>query len=465
MSTPAQGTPGPGSGAGTPTAPKPPRFMNGWTKEQENLMADWSDIAGSYRWMHDRCEKRYSGFNMSLTIPVIILSTLTGTANFAIDSFIPPNAEQEKKLVQAGIGAVSIFAGILTTLGNFLRFAQLSESHRVASISWGKLQRQIAVELRIHPNDRMDCLDFLKLSRAELDRLIEQSPAIPDVVIKHYEYEFKDMPKLKRPDIAHGMDRTEVFRDNASMLKKLAADAALVIKSKKKMLRDEILPDLDRRIKEATEERVKQRTQELEAMFQRRILDATQKARAIAEAAAAKMVDLTKKQEEEEQQKFNKTRLRPRYVGGAPDASTSASHRALLRRASLSIPSPFAHQSPPTLSPPSETPAPLETPGAVTSEQPPAVEVLSPAPPSPAPLTDSIGSLHASSFHVVRGDDGEPYFQLQIGTPSQLLDGETPVDETVDQKGNPYVSREEAERVYDEGSIGGSHQDESDASE
>ena len=60
-----------------------------WTKEQENLLAEWSEKASAYRWLHSRSEKRYRCRNYTFTIPVIILSTLTGTANFAMDSFVP----------------------------------------------------------------------------------------------------------------------------------------------------------------------------------------------------------------------------------------------------------------------------------------------------------------------------------------------------------------------------------------
>ena len=158
------------SGNAAPAGPK--KFMNGWTPEQERLMGQWADVAGCYRWLHDRSEKKYTRNNMLITIPVIILSTLTGTANFALSSFIPPDDITGKNYAQAAIGAVSIFAGILTTLGNFLRFAQGSEAHRVASVAWGKFQRQITVEISIHPNDRMDCMDFLNICRQDLDRLM-----------------------------------------------------------------------------------------------------------------------------------------------------------------------------------------------------------------------------------------------------------------------------------------------------
>ena len=224
------------------------KFNNGWTKQQENLMAEWADKAGCYRWLHDRCEKKYSILNMGITIPVIILSTLTGTANFALDGFISPDDQDAKKYAQAGIGAVSIFAGILTTLGNFLRFAQGSESHRVAGIAWGKFQRQIAVELAIAPKDRIDCMDFLKICRAELDRLIEQSPPVPDDVIAEFKKEFEDKPEVKKPEICDGMEHTTIFDNRESALKQLTAEAAITLYHKKKMLREEIVPDLNKLI-------------------------------------------------------------------------------------------------------------------------------------------------------------------------------------------------------------------------
>lgn len=248
MSTP--GTPSQGrSRANSDLSGNPiKKFNNGWTKQQETLMAEWADKAGCYRWLHDRCEKKYSTLNMGITIPVIILSTLTGTANFALDGFISPDDQQTKKYASAAIGAVSIFAGILTTLGNFLRYAQGSESHRVAGIAWGKFQRQIAVELAIAPKDRIDCMDFLKICRAELDRLIEQSPPVPDDVIAAFMKEFEDKPTVKKPEICDGMEHTTVYDNREAALKHFTAEAALVLFHKKKMLREEVLPDLNKLI-------------------------------------------------------------------------------------------------------------------------------------------------------------------------------------------------------------------------
>lgn len=193
-----------------PPEKKKKKKNNGWTSEQEDLMANWSDIASCYRLLHDRTEKRYNKFNMAMTIPVIMLSTMTGTANFGMGSLFGDDTASQK-FANLAIGGVSLIAGLMTTLGNFLRFAQNMESHRVASVAWGKFQRQIAVELALHPEERHDSLDFLKICRNELDRLIEQSPAIPEIIISRFEKQFSTST-IKKPDICNHLERTSIYK-------------------------------------------------------------------------------------------------------------------------------------------------------------------------------------------------------------------------------------------------------------
>ena len=178
-----------------------------WTKALEDLLAEWSDKATCFRWLHSRSEKSYRGKNYLFTIPVIILSTLTGTANFAMDSFVP---EENKQIAMACVGSVNIFAGILSTLQNFLRYAELTESHRLAEVSWSKFGRDISIELALDPVRRKPALDFLKVCRAEYDRLIEQSPTIDDKIIANFKYYFKDA-KIRKPDICNGLSKCKIY--------------------------------------------------------------------------------------------------------------------------------------------------------------------------------------------------------------------------------------------------------------
>jgi hypothetical protein len=60
---------------------------NFWKSEEEDLLQQWADKAQSYQWMHTKSHEIYRKKNALFTIPVIIISTLTGTANFAQDRF------------------------------------------------------------------------------------------------------------------------------------------------------------------------------------------------------------------------------------------------------------------------------------------------------------------------------------------------------------------------------------------
>lgn len=181
---------------------------NIWTDECESLLAEWSEKASCYRWLHGRCEKRYRTWYYCFSIPVIILSTLTGAANVGMDSFVP---QENKAVASAIVGGVNIFAGIVSTLQNFLKVAELMEGHRIAGVSWGKLQRNIAIELALDPSRRVLQMDFLKLARAEYDRLIEAGPIIDDAVITQFNKKFKNY-EVSVPSICNGLDKCNIYK-------------------------------------------------------------------------------------------------------------------------------------------------------------------------------------------------------------------------------------------------------------
>ena len=187
---------------------------NVWTPECEKLLAEWSRTS-CYRWLHGRCEKKYQRSYYCFSIPVIILSTLTGAANVGMDSFVPEDA---KSFTSAIVGSVNIFAGIISTLQNFLKVARLMEAHRIAGISWGKLQRNIAIELALHPTRRVLQSDFLKLSRAEYDRLIEYGPLIDDSIIARFNNKFKNY-QVSVPSICNGLDKCKVYKNGVENIK------------------------------------------------------------------------------------------------------------------------------------------------------------------------------------------------------------------------------------------------------
>tara|TARA_Y100000389_G_scaffold166002_1_gene170424 strand:+ start:180 stop:1121 length:942 start_codon:yes stop_codon:yes gene_type:complete len=154
-----------------------------WSIQHEKILVEWADKAICYRWLHSTSHNSFASKARWFTIPVIIMSTLTGTANFAQER-VP---EQYVPYYTIAVGTTNIIAGIITTIQQFLKINELNESHRVASISWDKFYRNIKLELAKSRNERMHAYQMLKISKEEFDRLMETSPSInPKIIEKFY---------------------------------------------------------------------------------------------------------------------------------------------------------------------------------------------------------------------------------------------------------------------------------------
>jgi len=68
--------------------------------------------------------------------------------------------------------------------------------------------------------------------------------------------EFKNQPDIKKPEICHGLEHTRVFEDRGARLRMLSGEAALMLMHKKKAMREAIVPDLDRMIKKAVDQKI-----------------------------------------------------------------------------------------------------------------------------------------------------------------------------------------------------------------
>ena len=163
-----------------------PQHVVEWTVHHERILIDWADKATCYKWLHEKSHREFSRKSRWFTIPVIIMSTLTGTANFAQDR-IPPDYLSAATMI---IGGVNLIAGILTTIQQFLKINELNESHRVSAISWGKFQRNLFVELAKAPNERTQATHLIKVAKEEYDRLIETGNPIPSHVTQSFKNTF-----------------------------------------------------------------------------------------------------------------------------------------------------------------------------------------------------------------------------------------------------------------------------------
>ena len=183
-----------------------------WSPEHEKILIEWADKAMCFRWLHSKANAMYNSLNAWYTIPVIIISTLTGTANFAQERV--PIAYQNYFVMI--VGGFNILAGIITTIQQFLKITQLNEAHRVSGIAWDKFYRNVKIELAKHPDERMPVLQMIKMCKEEFDRLMETSPVIPDKIVKTFKISFNDtlnFDKIVKPEICDVLISTDTYRN------------------------------------------------------------------------------------------------------------------------------------------------------------------------------------------------------------------------------------------------------------
>ena len=213
-----------------------------WSDEHETILIDWADKAMCYRWLHAQSNAKFASAVRWFTIPVIIISTLTGTANFAQERV----SEEYISLFVMTVGALNLIAGIITTVAQFLKLNELNESHRVSSIGWDKFYRNIKIELAKNPRERIPVGQMIKLCKEEFDRLMETSPVIGPEIITKFNKTFKDKDgfhEIKKPEICDDLVTTEIYRfvakevtpEKTAQLKKVVMKTQEMLRKVKKI--------------------------------------------------------------------------------------------------------------------------------------------------------------------------------------------------------------------------------------
>lgn len=213
-----------------------PKKNTQWAHYHEKIFIDWCDKAMCYRYLHNNCQRYYYKLKVCYTIPVILISTLTGVANFAQERI--PSAYQFYYTM--GVGAFNIIAGFISTVSQFLKVGELYEAHRVSSISWGKFCRNINVELAKCREERIPINLYLKSVKEEYDLLLETSPSINKKEIDLFKKKFKKSTFIK-PEICDNL--TSVSENMYVEPEKPVDDDIEVVQNIKKK-RDSIMHDI-----------------------------------------------------------------------------------------------------------------------------------------------------------------------------------------------------------------------------
>ncbi|NKB80761.1 MAG: SLATT domain-containing protein [Nitrospirales bacterium] len=121
---------------------------------------------------HHTTAADYSRRHRLFGTPVVIVSTVVGTAVFATISESPHPA------IQIVVGLLSITAGVLSSLQTFLNYPELAEKHKVAAVKYAGLRREIEQVMAVSSSEPDTIQEFLTSFRDRWNALDEDSPSV-----------------------------------------------------------------------------------------------------------------------------------------------------------------------------------------------------------------------------------------------------------------------------------------------
>lgn len=142
--------------------------------DMRNMIDEWHQHAEWAQNCHYEAGLFYERFFLSLGIPVIVLSALTG------------GSEILGKIDQDVGGVISLCIAVLAGLQTFLKFSQRAERHRMAGAHYGGIKRSLDETKITLSESGEDTKREIHEIKNQLDSLANESPEIPKrILCKH----------------------------------------------------------------------------------------------------------------------------------------------------------------------------------------------------------------------------------------------------------------------------------------
>jgi hypothetical protein len=192
-----------------------------WNDSLETLVAEEAEKCGGLSWLHSECERYFSVHTNWIALPVIILSTVNGFLSGSSQTIF-----SNPQTSSIGLGVVSLFTGVLSTIGSYFSWAKRTEAHRISAIQYQKIAKFLAIELSLPKSERVAAKDILKITREQIERLMEISPAVPELIITRYKNRFKNTNNVAQPEIIEGFKKVHInkFVESAPESDKIRVD-------------------------------------------------------------------------------------------------------------------------------------------------------------------------------------------------------------------------------------------------
>jgi hypothetical protein len=172
------------------------------------LLKKWKEKAGGWRWLHYTAMHHYKEINSRFVYSSIVLSTLAGAGGFSTagtESNMRTTMGKIQFYMGYVIGATNVIIGLINSFQRFGKAAEKTELHASAAMQYAMLYRLIETEINLSDEHRRN--DLVVTVRQEMDRLLSQSPSVPQKIVDMFNVAFPDIEN--KPDVCNGLGQPQ----------------------------------------------------------------------------------------------------------------------------------------------------------------------------------------------------------------------------------------------------------------
>ena len=182
-----------------------------WHTSVEKLLQKYCDEAQTREALHRRSYYSYKKLTTCFSLPVIVLSALSGSLQFLSKGY--PDIEQ---YIVTGTASISILTAIISAVASYLKLGESKSKHEQSANAWLLFHNELKHQLGLAREYRQDPIEFLQTTKTQYDRLFELSPICSSEMIKAIKKKIKAhaSDQFECPTYLNGFKHAEVYNSD-----------------------------------------------------------------------------------------------------------------------------------------------------------------------------------------------------------------------------------------------------------
>ena len=143
--------------------------VNQMANDLQSMISDWKERIERRQRAHFYVAEKFGKYHYAIGLPAVICATIAGATLFTEVSDIR---------VRTAVGAIGLFAAVLSAIQTFYSHAKRGEQHRSAAAQLGRVRREIEIFEQFTPQDKKEQEEKIRAINEAMAKIEEEAPVV-----------------------------------------------------------------------------------------------------------------------------------------------------------------------------------------------------------------------------------------------------------------------------------------------